>query len=663
METNQQSRRYPFEEMGNILLDAMQGTLICLDNHHIIVDVSATVKRFFGFEQTELVGLSIILLIEDSERDAFGKFLNNSQILTDVCFSRMMINHVNEYRQVKIQRRKKSNPENVDVHSSTSRHNGSIETILLVTLEETAFIDITLHDIPKQEFYTKMNLIGEIIFEDHRGAFITGYLPHEIVLQPIFNFVYPEDRLVKLHALWKCVTTGASKLQWRLNARDGSLVFLQTEYKLISDPINQETIVARNEVLSSVQRSQFDELQTAWKHQCTADIKGNSSSFKSLSPSDSTGSFNVNDECRICVPSLNMCFITNKLQPLHLVGNIFDGTKLTRPLNIQDYIDILIDNQKYVDRELSMIINNLQSLTARYRRVNEIEKNPTENSDTNNDDKISVDSSPKRKQDPDSIVRGLLSNSSKTPSTDESSSTLSRLLNGNGPPASSKSNSNANTPEALHQQHLDFIKKYNAAKTKLESQLELLRNQEMTHGGGTAQDIARRHNLINKLNQLEAIKQKHFARRNDHQRQTSSGSALVQNNEQKDFLNSLLNSSMETNGSASASSPLSSLFSSPNDQSSSTYSHQRNSSQTFEPSSQYVDHHSQMKNSFFDEFLSTPASSSSSSTNFMPVNHSQSLSVHSYMNVSFHTANSNDGHSIGPPSLYHPHPHHPTYPF
>jgi hypothetical protein len=49
-----------------------------------------------------------------------------------------------------------------------------------------------------------MNLIGEIIFEDHRGASITGYLPHEIVSQSIFNFVYHEDRLVKLHALWKC---------------------------------------------------------------------------------------------------------------------------------------------------------------------------------------------------------------------------------------------------------------------------------------------------------------------------------------------------------------------------------------------------------------------------------------------------------------------------
>jgi hypothetical protein len=37
--------------MGNVLLDAMQGTLICLDNHHIIIDVSKTIKRYFGFEQ------------------------------------------------------------------------------------------------------------------------------------------------------------------------------------------------------------------------------------------------------------------------------------------------------------------------------------------------------------------------------------------------------------------------------------------------------------------------------------------------------------------------------------------------------------------------------------------------------------------------------------
>lgn len=97
------------------------------------------------------------------------------------------------------------------------------------------------------------------------------------------------------------VTTGASKLQWRLNARDGSLVFLQTEYKLISNHANHEMIVARNEVMrsvpdeqrdsfvmqrtisSSAHEAQFDELQTAWRHQCMADIRGNSSAFK-MSP-------------------------------------------------------------------------------------------------------------------------------------------------------------------------------------------------------------------------------------------------------------------------------------------------------------------------------------------------------------------------------------------
>ena len=52
------------------------------------------------------------------------------------------------------------------------------------------------------------------------------------------------------------VTTGASKLQWRFLARGDSLVYLQTEYKLIANHQNQETIVARNEVLKFVRVEQ-----------------------------------------------------------------------------------------------------------------------------------------------------------------------------------------------------------------------------------------------------------------------------------------------------------------------------------------------------------------------------------------------------------------------
>lgn len=55
-----------------------------------------------------------------------------------------------------------------DVHSTTNRYSGVVGTILVVTLDDSSYIDLTLFDIYKEEFYTKINLLGEIIFEDHR---------------------------------------------------------------------------------------------------------------------------------------------------------------------------------------------------------------------------------------------------------------------------------------------------------------------------------------------------------------------------------------------------------------------------------------------------------------------------------------------------------------
>jgi hypothetical protein len=137
-----------------------------------------------------------------------------------------------------------------------------------------------------------------------------------------------------------------------------------------------------------------------------------------------------------------MCFTTNKLQPLNLHGNIFDGTKSTRPLTIQDYINILIDNDKHIDNELAHMINNIQSLTARHRRSVVDHEKSQEDSEQTMDEKYQLDSSSadsalRRKQDSDSIVRGILNNSIKynheKPSGD-SSLTFDRLLNGNNLP-------------------------------------------------------------------------------------------------------------------------------------------------------------------------------------------------------------------------------------
>ncbi|UJR26615.1 hypothetical protein I4U23_007934 [Adineta vaga] len=674
-----QPNKLSFEEMGNELLDAMQSILICLDNHHIIIDVSKTVKHYLGFDQNEIIGISILLLAEDSERDSFLKFLNGiSQSNDDIYCVRMMINSINEYRQVKIQRKKKQNQDIFDVDSTTPRYSSSIETILVITLEDSSYIDITLYDIHKQEFYTKMNLVGEIIFEDHRGALITGYLPHELYSQSIFNFVYHEDRLVKLHALWKCVTTGSSKLQWRLNARDGSLVFLQTEYKLISDEKDQDIITARNEVLSPVQISQFDELQTAWKHQCAADIKGNSSSFKIISSSDNDTTSTSNGECRICVPSLNMCFITNKLQPLNLQGNIFDASKLARPLTIQDYIHILIDHDKHMDNELVNMVNSIQSLTARYRRLNDMEKDPKDPSDISIDEKFQSgslnDLSFRRKNDSDSIVRGILNNSVKynheNQSVADSATSINQLLNTNGNsrplsttrirPNQTKSNPTTANLESFHQQHIDFLRKYKAAKAKLESQLELARSQEGMNIN-QPNDLAKRNAILNKLSQLENIKNKHLARRHDGQRHVTTTAVPVNNIEQKDFLNSLfssssLSSSSNSNGLLSTDnaltsipSPLSSLFSSINDQSSSyssTYQYQRSSSQQFDSgqSPAYID----VKTPLFDEFSNPPSSS------YIPVNNNNTST---YMNMSYQGTTNDSNNS----STFPNHQQHSTY--
>ena len=66
-----------------------------------------------------------------------------------------------------------------------------------------------------------------------------------------------------------------------------------------------------------------------------------------------------------------MCFTTDKLRPLNLQGNVFGGSKLTRPLMIQDYIHILMNHDKHMDSDLAKMINTIQAITSRYRHFND----------------------------------------------------------------------------------------------------------------------------------------------------------------------------------------------------------------------------------------------------------------------------------------------------
>ncbi len=161
--------------------------------------------------------------------------------------------------------------------------------------------------------------------------------------------------------------------------------------------------------------------------------------------------------------------------------------------------------------------------------------------------------------------------------------------------------------------------------------------------------------ILNKLSQLENIKNKHLARRHDLKRQaalttTTATAVPIHNPEHKDYLTSLFTSSssnsmdllpLENNNHNP------SIFSSSNDQSTSFYPHQHNSSQQFDPG----------QTTLFEDFLTPPSSLSSSS--YMPVqtNPNSSTPLHSYMTNSY-PGQSNDSS----PFLNH-HPHNTSYPY
>jgi hypothetical protein len=169
--------------------------------------------------------------------------------------------------------------------------------------------------------------------------------------------------------------------------------------------------------------------------------------------------------------------------------------------------------------------------------------------------------------------------------------------------------------------------------------------------------------ILNKLSQLENIKNKHLARTHELKRQTQQriASPPINNLEQNHlFLSSLSPPKSVGLMSMDSNSPITLQSSSYNP--STYYQHQRNSSPVYRPfdsnqsQSPYHDSYTRVKTPVFDEFLSPPPSSSS----YHPVNNNSSLSVHSYMNVSFQDTTMNSSSTMTPSSFNH---HSTTYPY
>ena len=125
----------------------------------------------------------------------------------------------------------------------------------------------------------------------------------------------------------------------------------------------------------------------------------------------------------------------NKLQSSSVLGDIFDGPKLTRPLTIEDSIEILIEHDNHLHSELSHLITSIQfnrwPFVKRRLRIPP-QRQPTVQRSEFNPPKVS----PSFRND-----SGHVSVISPTPV-----------------PASA---------ESIHEQHIDFMKKYRVGEVIL----------------------------------------------------------------------------------------------------------------------------------------------------------------------------------------------------
>lgn len=121
-------------------------------------------NRSNWFFKAEIIGVPILLLIEDSERDGFSKFLNDSspslsfhfleQTFTktftffsafDVCSVRMITAMSNEFRQVKVHRKRKINADSVGKNAFKSFDFIFLEIQTIRSCESTMFYGLSTY--------------------------------------------------------------------------------------------------------------------------------------------------------------------------------------------------------------------------------------------------------------------------------------------------------------------------------------------------------------------------------------------------------------------------------------------------------------------------------------------------------------------------------------
>nr|AYI50057.1 juvenile hormone receptor methoprene-tolerant [Myzus persicae] len=237
-----------------------------------IVFVSHSVENILGFSQIDLMGQSLFNFAYPKDHDELKKNLkyhgeiSNSAILAtnDPLLNFKQISNEN----YKIQRRsfylrlikkvvsRDEQPELELVHvmgtlmiqksdskSSEITENDIVLNAVVRPFNERRVTEVSMLEATREEYITRHQIDGRIIYVDHRISIVSGFMPQEVSGQLAFKYMHKDDVRWVMIALRQMYFKGQSfgSSCYRLLSKNGEFVYMRTHGFLQLNP-NEDTI-------------------------------------------------------------------------------------------------------------------------------------------------------------------------------------------------------------------------------------------------------------------------------------------------------------------------------------------------------------------------------------------------------------------------------------
>ncbi|KAK7075914.1 hypothetical protein SK128_020134, partial [Halocaridina rubra] len=147
------------------------------------------------------------------------------------------------------------------VHTS-SRIGSHVLICFVQVVKDRPITELSLVEATQDEYITRHDMAGKILYTDHRISFVTGLMPGEVLGTSAFQYMHAEDMVWSMvaHKLMFMNTQGQGLVSYRLKCKGGTLVTLRSRgyieiNKLTGQPesfVCINTLVSENEAKDEI---------------------------------------------------------------------------------------------------------------------------------------------------------------------------------------------------------------------------------------------------------------------------------------------------------------------------------------------------------------------------------------------------------------------------